>query len=84
MIGTMELRLAELRQEQAKAQQVLVQLEQEREKVGQTYWRITGAITVLEEVIQTWKQQPEGRHSDLSGSANSHANVAAGPCAASD
>ncbi len=83
MMGTIELRLAELHQEQEKAQQVLVDLDQQRLGVTQTYWRIAGAITVLEELRALATQREVTGH-DLGGSPNGCTDVAAGSRAASD
>ncbi len=49
----LEQKLQELRYEYAKGQQQLAQLDQRRQELRDTMLRISGAITVLEELQET-------------------------------
>lgn len=55
----MNERLAQLRAELEKGQQRLRLLEQERQNVRDTMLRITGAIRVLEEMLEQKVSEPE-------------------------
>ncbi len=55
----MNERLAQLRAELEKGQQRLRLLDQERQNVRDTMLRITGAIRVLEEMLEQKASEPE-------------------------
>jgi hypothetical protein len=64
----MKQKLEELRQELAKGQRHLDLLDQQREQVRNTLLRISGAIQVLEELLQAESSPNGGEGAAVSGS----------------
>lgn len=54
-----EQKLQELREEYAKGEQQLVQLDQRRRELQETMLRISGAIQVLEELASAGVHEPQ-------------------------
>lgn len=60
----LEHRLAELRQEFAKGQTMLGELEQKKADLQQSLLRISGAIQVLEELLAPGANAPPAEHTE--------------------